>query len=218
MKQSHCTIRAQIRTPGKVILRHGDLTDERNHSWLATANKVFVNNFNGVFAERMVSQTTEWHLDHYIAGIFASMEEDSLMITLSELPLGPTKAAVNKWRKDNGLEESPNASFFDVVKIELGEAWQVFSWSTSCQTPAHAYVYRRLRQDPSLRTASVMCCNINCKHSKSETPIPAVSFNREGKAVVATCECKMTLKSSRRIPVVSVEEFVHGLEYRDWGL
>jgi len=180
---------------------------------------VFVNNFNGVFAERMVSQTTEWHLDHYIAGLFASMEEDSLMITLSDLQLGPTQSVVNKWRVENGLPPSPNGSFFEVVKVILGEAGEVFSWSTSCKTPAYAYVYRRVRQDPNLKMATIMCCNKYCQHSQLGTLIPAVAFNKEEKAVVGTCDCKTSPKSMRRIPIVTLEEFVNGdPTYRDWGV
>jgi hypothetical protein len=209
-----------MRIPGKVVLRHGDLADPARHNWLVRANKVFVNNFNGVFAERMQPQAaSDWHLDHYIAGLFASMEEESIMFTLSDLQLGPTQKEVNKWRIDNNLEPSPNASFFDVVKVELGEAGQVFSWSTSCKAPAYGYVYRRVKQEPGRRSATLLCCNINCEHSKKGTPIPAVSYNRDGKAVVGTCECKMTLRSSRRMPSIQVSEFLDPRsEYKHWGL
>ncbi|CAB9500598.1 lysine N-methyltransferase, H3 lysine-79 specific [Seminavis robusta] len=208
----------RFRKPGKVLLRHGDLADHANHNWLARANKVVVNNFNGVFAERMVTQTaSQWHLDHYIAGLFASMHEGSILVSLSDLQLGPSRREVNRWRQDNNLQPSPNASFFEVVKVELGEAGQVFSWSTSCKAPAVAYLYRRVRQDPNLRTACTLCCNIQCKHSKLGTPIPAVALNREGKAVVGTCECKMTLRSNRRVPHITVAEYLSSREYREWG-
>lgn len=210
----------RMRVPGKIVLRHGDLADPAKHNWLVRANKIFVNNFNGVFAERMQAQeASSWHLDHYIAGLFASMEEGSLMFTLSDLQLGPTQKEVNKWRIDNNLEPSPNASFFDVVKVELGEAGKVFSWSSSCKAPAYAYVYRRVKQDPALRSATILCCNIYCEHSKAGTPIPAVAFNRDGKAVVGTCECKMTLRSKRREQAIKVSEFLGpNSEYRDWGV
>lgn len=140
------------------------------------------------------------------------------MFTLSDLQLGPTQAEVNKWRIDNNLQPSPNASFFDVVKVELGQAGQVFSWSTSCKTPAFAYVYRRVKQDPVQRSATILCCNIHCEHSRKGTPIPAVAFNRDGKAVVGTCECKMSLRSNRRIPQIQISEFLDpSSEYKHWG-
>ena len=141
------------------------------------------------------------------------------MFTLSDLQLGPTQQEANKWRTDNNLDPSPNASFFDVVKVELGEAAQVFSWSNSCKAPAYAYVYRRVKQDPSLRSATLLCCNAQCEHSRMSTPIPAVTFNRDGKAVVGTCECKMTLRSNRRIPQIRVSEFLDPKgDYRNWGI
>ena len=71
--------------PGDVILRRGDLSDGLLHNWLVKANKVFVNNFGGVFAERCVNNGSKWHLDHYIAGLLASMEEETIIITLSDL-------------------------------------------------------------------------------------------------------------------------------------
>ena len=209
----------RTRVPGEVILRRGDLSDGALHNWLARANKVFVNNFGGVFAERCVNHGSKWHLDHYIAGLFASMEEETIMITLSDLQMGPTRKDVNKWRIANKMETSLNASFFDVVKVELGEASDVFSWSQSSTAPAFAYVYLRVKQDPNLRTASITCCNRDCEHSHAGTPIPAVTYNKEGKVVVGACSCKRTSVRSRRdIPVVNFLEFldVNG-EYRDWG-
>jgi hypothetical protein len=200
------------------LLRHGDLSDLAMHTWLASANKVVVNNFNGVFAERFLLQSgSQWHLDHYIAGLFASMQEGSIMVTFAALQLGPTQKEVNKWRQDNNLKTSPNGSFFDVIKVEIAEAGQVFSWSSSNKAPAYAYLYRRVAQDSSLRGACTLCCNLQCKHCRLETPIPAVALNREGKAVVGSCECRMTLKSNRRIPVVTVQEFLNSKDYREWG-
>ena len=118
------------------------------------------------------------------------------------------------------METTPNASFFDVVKVNLGEASQVFSWSQSSTAPAFAYVYRRLKQDPNLRTASVTCCNRDCRHSRLGTAIPAVTYNKEGKAVVGACSCKRTsLRSRRDIPVVTFLEFLDpNGDYNDWGL
>ena len=68
-----------------VIFLHGDLSDDNLHNWLVKANKVFVNNFGGVFAERCVNSGSKWHLDHYIAGLLASMEEGTIIVTLSDL-------------------------------------------------------------------------------------------------------------------------------------
>ena len=188
------------------------------HNWLARANKAVVNNFNGVFAERMVPQSAnQWHLDHCIAGLFASMQEGSIMVTLADLQLGPSQKEVNKWRQDNNLSPSLNASFFDVIKVELGEAGQVFSWSSSNKAPAYAYLYRRVKQDAGLREACTLCCNIQCEHSRLGTPIPAVALNRDGRAVVGTCVCRTTLRSNRRIPLVTVQEFLNSQEYWSWG-
>lgn len=192
---------------------HGDLSDPVHHNWLVKANKIFVNNFNGVFAERSARFTTEWHLDHYIAGKFASMAEGSVMVTLSDLQLGPTQSEANKWREENGLQPSPNASFFEVKKVLLGEAGQVFSWSTSCKTPAYAYVYKRVKQNPKLREAAMLCCNKDCEHAIAGTPIPATTINKEGRVVVGTCECKMSLRSNRRIAPVKFLDFVNSNDF-----
>jgi hypothetical protein len=201
------------------MLRHGDLSDLAMHNWLARANKVLVNNFNGLFAERLVQQAASpWHLDHYIAGLFASMQEGSIMVTLCDLQLGPTQREVNKWRQDNKLSPSLNASFFDVVKVKLGEAREAFSWaSSSNKAPAYAYLYRRLAQEHGLREASILCCNVKCKNCRLGTPIPAVALNKEGKAVVGMCGCRMTSRSKRHmIPHVTVQEFLNSEEYQDW--
>ena len=117
------------------------------------------------------------------------------------------------------MEATPNGSFFDVVKVNLGEANQVFSWSQSSTAPAFAYVYRRVKQDPGLRTASITCCNRDCEHSWAGTAIPAVTLNNELKAVVGACSCKRTsLRSRRDIPTVSYLDFLDpGSEYSDWG-
>lgn len=207
------TLVLQVRQVGKVKFLHGDLSDPTHHNWLVKPNKVFVNNFNGVFAERSSQFTTKWHLDHYIAGLFASMAEGTVMVTLSDLQLGPTQTEANKWREENGLEPSPNASFFEVKKVELGGAGQVFSWSTSCKTPAYAFVYKRVKQDPRLRGAALLCCNKDCEHALSGTPIPATTINQQGRVVVGTCQCKMSLRSNRRLPEVRFLDFVNAKDF-----
>lgn len=208
------------RVAGNVVLKRGDLSDGALHNWLVSANKVFVNNFGGVFSHRCENQGgSQYHLDHYIAGLFASMEEEAILITLSDLQMGPTRKEANNWRIANKMESSENASFFDVVKVELGESSQVFSWCQSSAKPAIAYVYRRLKQAAHLRSSTFFCCNRDCEHSSLGTPIQAVSINNEGKAVVGHCQCKMlSCRSRRDIPTVTFQEFLKkDGDYSEWG-
>lgn len=141
------------------------------------------------------------------------MAPGTIMVTLTDLNLGPTRMEANKWREENGLKPSLNASFFEVRKVKLGEAGQVFSWSTSCKTPAYAYVYKRVEQEPDRREATIMCTSKHCKEAEKGTPIAATSINQLGKVVLATCECKMGLRSNRRIPVADFLEFVNANDF-----
>jgi hypothetical protein len=136
------------------------------------------------------------------------MAEGSVMVTLSDLNLGATLTEANKWREDNGLKPSLNASFFEVRRVELGPAGQVFSWSSSCQTPAYAFVYKRVKQDPSEKGAVLMCSNKDCKHSSDGKIIPATALNQFGKVVLGSCNCKMSIRSSRRIPDLKFLDFM----------
>jgi hypothetical protein len=182
------------------------------HNWLARANKVIANNFSG-----FDGSTGNQLMDRHAAVLFASMQEGAIMVTLSDLNLGPTLKQVDKWRQDNNLCPSPNATFFDLIKVKLGEAGKVFSWSSSSKAPVYAYVYRRVKQDSGLQTACKLCCNVDCKHSQLGTPIPAVVFDGEGNLALGNCECGMTLQSNGHIPHVTVQQFLSSQEYRAWG-
>jgi hypothetical protein len=83
------------------------------HNWLVGTNKVFVNNFGGVFAEQFETRPGKpFHLDHCVAGLFESMQEGSIMVTLHPLELGPTLEEANRQRVAKTLSTSLNASFF----------------------------------------------------------------------------------------------------------
>jgi hypothetical protein len=157
-------------------------------------------------------------MDPFIAGLFASLAEGSVMVTLAELRLGLTQREANEWRAANGLKPSANASFFEVTKVKIGEAGQLFA-STSCETaPAYAFVYKRVRQQSNLRGAVTLCRNLDCHHLRNGDPIAATSINSGCRVVVGTCECGVYVPSSGKVKTMSYSDYVHqDDDWGDWG-
>lgn len=187
------------RLVGQVILRHGRLEDEQHQDFLTGGvTRAYVNNFNGVFADRSSKGNQKWFLDDYVAGLFALMASGTIMVTLHPLNLGPTKSEANNSRKKQGLTENENSSFYEVEKVLLGKACDTVKWNQHSGNQRNIYVYKYTRvAQPSPGTV-FLCCNPICEIAQGEVPIPATTKNEEGRVVINHCECRITAKNLRR--------------------
>jgi hypothetical protein len=188
------------RLVGQVDLRHGRLEDEAHRDFLTRGvTRAYVNNFNGVFAERSSKANQKWFLDDYVSGTFALLAPGSIMVTLHPLNMGATLAEANKTRNRQGLRESGDASFYEVERVLLGKACDTVKWCqhSGNQKKIYVYKYSRLLQ-PSGEKAVFLCCNSKCEFAKAEKIIPATTLNEDGRIVINHCECKVTTKNLRR--------------------
>jgi hypothetical protein len=188
------------RLVGDVHLVHGRLEDEVHRSFLTEGvTRAYVNNFNGVFAERSTKLNQKWFLDDYVAALFALMAPAAVMVTLHPVSLGPTKSEANQTRKKQGLGENENASFYDVEKVLLGKACDTVKWNQHSSNQKNIYVYKYTRlSQPCSESSVFLCCNPICQLAKDDVPIPATTTNEEGRRVMNHCECKVTAKNLRR--------------------
>jgi hypothetical protein len=196
---------------GSVELRHGRLELPKFRDFITNPGRVtkaFVNNFDGVFAERSAKLGQKYLLDHFIAGLFALMEPGSVMVTLHPLALGHSLNSANELRRRHGMEESDFASFFQSETVTLGEAKDVVSWSHggSNRKPIQVYVYRRIHQ-PNNGAAVFLCNNPQCEKAHSvepQTAVGVVDINGEGdRVVISECTCGIAarpLRQRRRRP------------------
>ncbi len=188
------------RMVGEVKLRHGRLEDDIHREFLTKGiTRAYVNNFNGVFAERSVKNNGVWFLDDYCAALFALMTPGAIMVTLHPLNLGPTQEEANCIRRKHDLNESSNASFFEVEKVVLGKACDAVKWNQHSGNSRDIYVYKYTRLAQEAGPDSVfMCCNPCCELAKKDLPISATTNNEEGRCVINQCDCKFTAKTLRR--------------------
>lgn len=188
------------RLVGNVVLRHGRLEDEIHRDFLTKGvTRAYVNNFNGVFAERSVKVKQRWFLDDYVSGLFALMAPGAVMVTLHPLGLGPTREEANENRRRHKLKESRNASFFSVEKVLLGKACDTVKWNQHSGNSRHIYVYKYIRlTQPAGMHAVFMCGNPLCPVAQKGTPIKATTVNEEGRCVLNHCHCKITPMTTRR--------------------
>ena len=188
------------RTVGKVTLKHGQLEDDSHREFLTKGvTRAYVNNFNGVFAERSVRNNCNWFLDDYCAGLFALMVPGAIMVTLHPLNLGITQEEANLNRRKHGLEESSNASFFSVDRVLLGKACDTVKWNQHSGNEKDIYVYKYTRLEQETGAEAVfMCCNPNCEVAKKGIAIQATTINEDGRCVINQCVCKITAKNLRR--------------------
>lgn len=188
------------RIVGEVKLRHGRLEDDIHREFLTKGiTRAYVNNFNGVFAERSVKNNSVWFLDDYCAALFALMAPGAILVTLHPLNLGPTQDEANRIRRKHDLSESSNSSFFTVEQVVLGKASHTVKWNQHSGNSNDIHVYKYTRLDQEAGPDSVfMCCNPGCQLAKKGVPIRATTTNEEGRCVINQCECKFTAKNLRR--------------------
>lgn len=186
---------------GELDLRHGRMEAPEHREFLTnpqSVTKVFVNNFNGVFADKCEMAKQTYFLDNYLAGIFAQMKVGSILVTLHPLDLGPSQSGANQRRRQHGLSESANSSFYEDEKVSLGMAKDVVSWSQygGCGDIIDVYKYTRVKQETSDGDESVfLCCNPICDKARLGTPITAtvtVTVAGGDQVVMNSCDCNLT--------------------------
>ncbi len=185
---------------GKVDLRVGRLEDPDQKEFLTKGiTRAYVNNFNGVFAERSSKNKDKWFLDDYISGIFASMAPGAIMVTFHPLNLGLDRESSNSLRSKHNLEQSDHASYYDSEKILLGQAFCSVKWNkrSGNTNKIYVYKYRRLHQ-PGHHDAVFLCSNPTCKLATDMVPIPATTVNEDGRCVINHCKCKFSPKNLRK--------------------
>ena len=185
---------------GKVDLRLGRLEDPEQKDFLTKGvTRAYVNNFNGVFAERSSKNKDKWFLDDYISGIFASMAPGAIMVTFHPLNLGLNRENANSLRSKHNLAESDHASYYESEKILLGQAFCSVKWNKRSGNTNNIFVYKykRLHQ-PGHHDAVFLCSNPSCKMASDMVPIPATTKNEDGRCVINHCECKFSPKNLRK--------------------
>ena len=185
---------------GKVDLRLGRLEDPHQKDFLTKGiTRAYVNNFNGVFAERSSKNKDKWFLDDYISGIFASMAPGAIMVTFHPLNLGLDRDCANSLRSKHNLAKSDHASYYDIEKILLGKAFCTVKWNKRSGNTKDIFVYkyRRLHQ-PGHHDAVFLCSNPSCKIATNMVPIPATTTNEDGRCVINHCKCKFSPKNLRK--------------------
>ncbi|KAL3908866.1 MAG: hypothetical protein SGILL_008318 [Bacillariaceae sp.] len=194
---------ASIENPigvGKVELRLGQLEDPQHKDFLTQGvTKAYVNNFNGVFAERSTKLGQKYFLDDYVAGLFALLQPGAIMVTFHPISLCLDLNEANEARRKHGMEDSANASFYEYERVPLGQAYKTVKWKQISGNTKEIYVYkyRRLLQDHG-GEAVFLCSNPKCKNAIDNKPITASIINEEGRYVMNHCPCRVSPKNLRR--------------------
>ena len=192
--------RDEPRKVGKIELRHGKLEDPQHIEFLTKGvTKAYVNNFNGVFAERTMLKDGQYFLDNYVAGLFALLQPGAVMITFHPLSLGMTRTQANESRKRKGLRETDNASFYEKEILRLGPAYKTVKWKDSSSNRADIFVYKYTRVVQSHGHEAVfVCANPDCEKAVNAIPIPAAFPNEQGRHIMNQCTCGFTERTLRR--------------------
>jgi hypothetical protein len=189
------------RKVGKVDLRYGRLEDKEHQEFLTKGiTRAYVNNFNGVFAERSTKLNQKWFLDDYCAALFALMAPGAVLVTLHPLNLGQTRTEANESRVKKGLNASENSSFYNIEQVLLGKACDSVKWNQHSGNKKNIYVYKytRVAQTGGDGKAVFLCSNPVCTFAKDEIVQPATTTNEEDRCVINNCVCKVTQKTLRR--------------------
>jgi hypothetical protein len=214
LRQIHKERDARESQVGRIELLHGRLEVARNLEFLTSPGRVlkaFVNNYGGVFAEKSSLPRQLYHLDHFIAGLFAQMEPGSVLVTMHPLNLGLPFQDAEKRRKMQGLSTgSPNASFFEFEEIILGQMKDVVSWAKSNTDEIKCYKYTRLPQE-STEGSVFKCCNGECrvagqvKDAVSQCCIDSCHVAAQGKGAVFQCCNKACPRAQAGTPIPATE-------------
>ena len=155
---------------GQVTFKQGDFSDLDNLEFITSANKVFVNNAEGIFSHREDTCTNKKRncseidgrkLDDFIATLFAKMKPNTIMITLDQIAsLGRSVDEENKHRVNIGLTESPNASFFQCYREHVGNCAKTWGGDLS---DLYVWVYTRTDSE------GFLCSDTKCLGKENPT-------------------------------------------------
>ncbi len=136
---------------GNVTFRQGDFKDFWQHlDFITTANKVFVNNAEGVFASRSNEKGGKM-VDDYVASFFGRMKPNTIMVTCYEIfSLGNSIKDENELRAEKGLPPSSDASFFECEVHDIGD--DATTWGGDLKV----WVYKRASSN------TFLCSDVNC--------------------------------------------------------
>ena len=161
---------------GNVDLRLGTFVGIEHRKFMLMANKIFVNNAEGTFSTVISGKRT---LDSYLAGLFALARPGTIMVTIDRvLSLGRSLSEENEVRRRNGLQESPDASFFECTKKSLG--CNAVSWSFVNEIIV--FVHTRVHQSSKDGNALFLCSDKVCnrdRNGKMSRPTAVVQSTEE---------------------------------------
>eukprot|EP00594_Rhizosolenia_setigera_P020686 CAMPEP_0178981458 /NCGR_PEP_ID=MMETSP0789-20121207/27067_1 /TAXON_ID=3005 /ORGANISM="Rhizosolenia setigera, Strain CCMP 1694" /LENGTH=318 /DNA_ID=CAMNT_0020671993 /DNA_START=501 /DNA_END=1458 /DNA_ORIENTATION=+ len=152
---------------GNIEFREGCLNDKKNEDFIIEADVAFVNNANDIFGTRC-TEANAYSIDYFVGCLFAKMKPGARMVTLYPLLcLGRSLVEENEHRRNCGLEEDINASFFTCDTYDLGK--DSVNWSTGNTT---IYVYTRVFQsETGDGTALFLCGNKRCTKKGHPTAV-----------------------------------------------
>ena len=110
-------------------------------------------------------------------------------MTLHPLPLPPSVEETNMIRKRVGLQESQDASFYNVEEFKLSGR-NLLSWTNNSFV---VYKYTRT----SLQQAVFLCCNPTCEKARLMQPISACYVNDKNVLCLNHCDCRVSERTSR---------------------
>lgn len=170
-------------------MRHGSLKGPEHRSFLTQdVDVTFCNNFNEVFGLRCVDKPEEPSLDMHLAALFASMKPGASFLTLHPLPLPPCLDEANMIRKRLGLQESEEASFYNVEEYNMSGTG-LLSWTNKDFT-----IYKYTRTNST--SASFLCCNTSCDKARNMQAIPATKIEGDY-CLMNHCDCNMAERMTR---------------------
>lgn len=183
-------------------MRHGSLESPEHLQFLTqNVDRVFCNNFGGVFGDQSAKLRQSRTLDDYLAGQFCLLPEGAIFCTLSELPLPPCTAQVNQNRTKHGFAERDHVSFYTLETYDV-TGTGLLSWTDK---PFVVYKYTRTG------SATFLCSNPTCPKAQQSISIPATREEGKGdkkRVVVNHChECRVRFDAPRHKLHVSEEEW-----------
>lgn len=217
--------------PGRVELKTGEMQDKAFRKWLVDETDVaFVNNFGsstlcGSFSGARDGSPS---LDEHVAALFAMMKEGAVLVTVAPLLAAMgclSRSTANKKRRELGLPESDNASFYEYDQHHVGKQCDIVHWSqgtlleyasgyrilfrsstwltllgmhagSGCDKAVNVCRYTRTIQKTD--KAVYLCNNPDCEKAQKAMPIPVVYFDDAGAPRVRACDCRFSDKQIRK--------------------